>query len=401
MRSHALVDGPDSVDLTRRLTYGEAMSESRDFCPRCGDPVGERAEPLPGRPRTRDRKLCDDCYFEDFDLVDAPDRIEVLVCSGCGAVRRGSSWRDVEARDYTDVAVDETAERLGVHVDAEAVEWGVEPEQVDENTIRMHCQFSGVVRGTRREESVTVSVKISRGTCDRCGRIAGGYYAAIVQIRADDRELTAEERERAIEIAESHVAAQEAKGDREAFITEIDETEDGPNLKISSNGLGQDVATRITDQLGGSFESYPTLVTEDADGNEVYRVTFAVRLPRYAPGEIVDPDDGDGPVLVTGVADRVRGVRLASGAEYVSGFDDGDAPDAERIGSRADASETTVVTVEDEHAVQVLDPETYEAVTVPNPDFFENDADAALAVKHGGEVHLVPERDPAATDDEE
>lgn len=377
------------------------MSESREFCPRCGDPVGERAEPLPGRPRTRDRKLCDDCYFEDFDLVDAPDRIEVLVCSGCGAVRRGNSWRDVDARDYTDVAVEETAERLGVHVDAKGIEWGVEPEQVDENTIRMHCRFSGIVRGTLREESVTVPVKISRGTCDRCGRIAGGYYAAIVQIRADGRDLTAGERERAIEIAESHVAAQEGKGDREAFITEIDETDDGPNLKISSNGLGQDVATRITERLGGSFESYPTLVTEDADGNEVYRVTFAVRLPRFAPGEIVDPNDGDGPVLVTGVSDRVRGIRLATGEEYASGFDEGTAPEADRIGTREDAVETTVVAVEDEHAVQVLDPETYEAVTVRKPDFFEADTDAVLAVKRDGEVHLLPERDPTVTDEEE
>ncbi|MFA9517632.1 60S ribosomal export protein NMD3 [Halopenitus sp. H-Gu1] len=376
------------------------MSQSREFCPRCGDPVPERAEPLPGRPRTRERKLCDDCYFEDFDLVDVPDRIEVLVCSGCGAVRRGNSWRDVEARDYTDVAIEETAERLGVHVDAQEVEWGVEPEQVDENTIRMHCHFSGIVRGTLREESVTVPVKISRGTCDRCGHIAGGYYAAIVQVRADGRDITSRERQRAIEIARSHVAAQEEKGDREAFITEIDETDDGPNIKISSNGLGQDVATRITERLGGSFESYPTLVTEDTDGNEVYRVTFAIRLPRFAPGEVVDPNDGDGPVLVTGVSKRVRGIRLASGEEYASEFEEGAAPEADRIETHEDAVETTVVTVEDEHAVQVLDPETYEAVTVPNPEFFEADADAALAVKYDGEVYLLPDQDPSRIDED-
>jgi len=367
------------------------MSESREFCPRCGDAVPERREPLPGDPRGRDALLCDDCYFEDFELVDAPDRIEVLVCSGCGAVRRGESWRDVGARDYTDVAVDEVAAALGVHVDAEDVEWGVEPEQVDENTVRMHCRFSGVVRGTLRSAEVTVPVKISRGTCDRCGRIAGGYYAGIVQVRADERELTPAERAEALEIAESYVADQEADGDREAFITEVDETEDGPDIKLSSNRLAQNVATRITESLGGSFESYPTLVTEDGDGNEVYRVTFAVRLPRYAEGEIIDPEDDDGPVLVTSVAGRLRGVRLATGAEYTSEFEEGAAPDAARLGRRDDAAETTVVTVEDENAIQVLDPVTYEAKAVPNPDFVDGDADSVLAFEHGGEVHLVPE----------
>ncbi len=369
------------------------MSESREFCPRCGDAVPERREPLPGEPRGRDALLCDDCYFEDFELVDAPDRIEVLVCSGCGAVRRGESWRDVGARDYTDVAVDEVAEALGVHVDAEDVEWGVDPEQVDENTIRMHCRFSGVVRGTLRSADVTVPVKVSRGTCDRCGRIAGGYYAGIVQIRADDRPLTAEERAEALEISESYVARQEGKGDREAFITEIKETDDGPDVKVSSNQLAENVATRITERLGGSFESYPTLVTEDGDGNEVYRVTFAIRLPRYAAGEIVDPEDGDGPVLVTSVSGRVGGIRLATGEPYASAFEDADAPEVTRLGTRDDAAETTVVTVEDEHAVQVLDPETYEAKTVPKPDFFDDDADTVLAIKHGGDVHVVPDEE--------
>ena len=367
------------------------MSESREFCPRCGEPVPERCDPLPGEPRGRDALLCDDCYFEDFDLVDAPDRIEVLVCSGCGAVRRGESWRDVGARDYTDIAVDEVAEALGVHVDAEDVEWGVEPEQVDENTVRMHCRFSGVVRGTLRSAEVTVPVKISRGTCDRCGRIAGGYYAGIVQVRADERDLTPAERADALDIAESYVADQEADGDREAFITEVVETDDGPDIKLSSNRLAQNVATRITESLGGSFESYPTLVTEDSDGNEVYRVTFAVRLPKYAEGEIVDPEDGDGPVLVTGVSGRLQGVRLASGAEYASAFADGEAPDATRLGTREDATETTVVTVEDENAIQVLDPVTYEAKTVPNPAFVDGDSDSVLAFEHGGDVHLVPE----------
>ena len=367
------------------------MSESREFCPRCGDTVPERREPLPGDPRGRDALLCDDCYFEDFQLVDAPDRIEVLVCSGCGAVRRGESWRDVGARDYTDVAVDEVAAALGVHVDAEDVDWGVEPEQVDENTVRMHCRFSGVVRGTLRSAEVTVPVKISRGTCDRCGRIAGGYYAGVVQVRATERALTPAERDEALNIAESYVADQEADGDREAFITEVKETDDGPDIKLSSNRLAQNVATRITASLGGSFESYPTLVTEDGDGNEVYRVTFAVRLPRYAAGEIIDPEDGDGPVLVTSVTDRLRGVRLATGAEYVSAFEDAAAPDASRLGRRDDAVETTVVTVEDENAIQLLDPVTYEAKTVPNPDFVDDDADAVLAFEHGGTVHLVPE----------
>jgi len=123
------------------------MSDSRLFCPRCGDRVEERAEPRPGEPRDPDAVLCDACYFADFDLVDAPERVEVEVCTRCGAVRRDDEWVDVGARDYTDIAIETVTDALGVHVQAEDVTWAVEPEQVDRNTLELHCQFAGVVRG--------------------------------------------------------------------------------------------------------------------------------------------------------------------------------------------------------------------------------------------------------------
>jgi nonsense-mediated mRNA decay protein 3 len=381
-----------SGGLTAGADYGGAMSDadSREFCPRCGDPVPARPEPLPGAPRDRDRRLCDACYFEDFDLVDAPDRIEVLVCSGCGAVRRGNRWLDVDARDYTDVAIDEVSEALGVHVDARDVTWAVDPEQVDENTIRMHCQFTGVIRETPLEETVVVPVKISRGTCDRCGRIAGGYYNAIVQVRAVGRTPTPEERNRAVEIAEAYIADRESAGDRNAFITEVEEVDDGVDIRISTTQMGQGVATRITRELGGSVESYPTLVTEDSDGNEVYRVTYAVRLPEFTPGDVIDPDDGDGPVLVRSVSGNLKGVRLTTGEDYEAPFDDEEAT-ARKVATRDDAVETTVVAVEDDHAVQVLDPETYAAETISRPEFFDPDAETTPVVKTRSGLFVLPD----------
>ena len=381
-----------SRGLTATSDYERSMSDaaSREFCPRCGDSVPERAEPLPGGPRDRDRRLCNACYFEDFDLIDAPERIEVLVCSGCGAVHRGNRWVDVGARDYTDVAIDETTEALGVHVGARDVTWAVDPEQVDETTVRMHVHFTGVVRETPVEETAVVPVKIGHGTCDRCGRIAGGYYASTVQVRATDRTPTPKERSRAVEIAESYVADKEGDGDREAFVTEVKRTDDGPDVKLSTNGLGEEVSKRIVRELGGGVESYPTLVTEDSDGNEVYRVTYAVRLPKFTPGDVIDPDDDAGPVLVRSVSGNLKGVRLASGDPYEASFDDEELA-ARRLATRDDAVETTVVTVEDDHAVQVLDPETYEAKTIPRPDFFDADAETTPVVKTRAGLHVLPD----------
>ncbi|MFB6074115.1 MAG: 60S ribosomal export protein NMD3 [Haloarculaceae archaeon] len=369
------------------------MTRSEAFCPRCGDTLPEVAGDRPGEGRDPDRVLCDACYFEEFDLVDAPDRVEVLVCSQCGAVHRGNRWVDVGATDYTDVAVDAVREALGVHVDADSISWQVAPEQVDATTVRVHADFSGVVRGTAVTERAVVPVKIGRQTCTRCGKIAGGSYAAVVQVRADERDPTDEERARAEAIAREVVAEMEATGDREAYVTEAGEVEGGLNLKLSTNKIGMKVARRIVDDLGGSYSDSETLVTEDEDGNGVYRVTYAVRLPRYRPGEVIDPGDGDGPVLVRSVQGNLKGTRLATGAAYEASFEDGTAPDARRLGARADAEPTTLVAIEDDHAVQVLDPETYAAKTVPRPDYLPTDADEVPVLKSRAGLHVLPAED--------
>jgi len=370
------------------------MRESTPFCPECGatvavDPTERDLPEHAGRTRRRERALCDSCYLERFDLVSAPDRIEVQVCGSCGAVRRGGRWVDVDARDRTDVAIEEVREELAVHVDAEDVRWGVDPEQVDPTTVRMHATVSGVVRDTPVEESVTVPVKIAEGTCTRCGRIAGDYYASTVQVRADGRDPAGEEIQRAREIAEDVVEAMEATGDRDAFITEATETDGGLDLKVSTTKIGHKIADRLTAEFGGRVDASETLVTEDEDGEEVYRVTYAVRLPPYRPGEVIAPGDGRGPVLVRSVRGNLTGRRLATGERYEAPVEDLGA--ATRLGTRADAAETTLVTVEDDRAVQVLDPETHEAETIARPEDLDPDADTVRVLKHREGMHVLPE----------
>lgn len=366
------------------------MSESRQFCPRCGDPIESHERETAGATNGR-APVCFDCYFEAFELVDAPERIEVVVCATCGAVKRGKRWVDVEARDYTDVAVDEVTEAIEIHVEAEDFSWQVTPEQVDQNTVRMHCGLSAVVRGHAVDTQVTVPVKVSRGTCDRCGRIAGDYYASTVQVRARGRTPTDSETDRATDIVTEYVADREESGDREAFITEIDETSEGVDVKLSTTQIGRAVADRVVRRFGGTVDESATLVTEDEDGNEVYRVTYAVHLPEFTPGDVIDlADDDGGPVLVRSVRGNLKGVRVTTGDPYEAPFEDGNAPEARLLGRREEAQETTLVAVEDDRAVQILDPETYAAKTVARPSYLDPDTDTVRVLKSRAGLHVLP-----------
>lgn len=357
------------------------------LCPACGATVTDDPPTVDSDLALPDeRGLCTACYLDRLDLVSAPDELTIDYCGRCGAVKRGEEWVDVEARDHTDLAIDAVTEALAVHVRAQDVQWSVDPEQVDATTIRVHCHFSGVIRDTPIAEDVTVRVNLAGGTCTRCGHIAGDYYASIVQLRADGRDPRPDEIETARTVAEEVVEAMEATGDRNAFITEAGEVTGGLDLKVSTTKIGRKISRKVTEQLGGTMSTSETLVTEDEDGNEVYRVTYLLRLPAASTGDIIDLDE-DGLVLVDSVREVVAGRRLTTGERV----EDIEVDPDQIIGSVEDAQDTTVVAVVDEHAVQILDPETYEATTVARPDYFDPDAETVPVFEHRGDCYILPE----------
>jgi nonsense-mediated mRNA decay protein 3 len=309
--------------------------------------------------------------------------VTVGVCTRCGSVRRGEAWTDLGGRSYAEVAVEAVGDALGVHRAAEDVSWGADVEEVERNALRVHVALEGVVRGDRVEAETTVPVRLGRRTCERCGRIAGGDFDATVQVRADGRDLTGDERETAVETAREYVAGRIDSGDRNAFVTDVEETGGGVDLKLSTTQLGRAVADRIADGGGGTVDRSRRLVTE-ADGQPVYRMAFAVRLPRFRAGDVIR---ADGPPVVVDAAgvESVRGRRLDTGAETRIDVDA-----AERLGRIEDADETTLVAVEDANAVQVLDPETYAATTVRRPSYLDPDAETVSVFDARDGLYVVP-----------
>jgi nonsense-mediated mRNA decay protein 3 len=332
--------------------------------------------------------VCDTCYIEALDLVAIDETLTVTQCGGCHAVLRDDEWERPEADDHVALAVDAIADALGVHVEAEEVAWSVDPEPVDRNTVSVDCHVSGRIGAYPVEEQFTVRVTIAEGTCQRCGRIAADDYASVVQVRAAERDTTGQEREQAKEHARTYVAGRDADGDRDAYVTEVTETDGGVDIKCSTPKLGRAIADRIVESEGGTVSEARRLITEDGDGNRVYRMAYAVRLPQFRPGDIVDPGDEGGPVLVESVGERLRGRRLTTGEEYDTAAD---APDATKLGTVDDAVETTLVTVEDDHAIQVLDPESYAATTIDHPAGLDTDGDTVRVFRTREGLFPIPD----------
>jgi len=330
-------------------------------CPECGAP-------------TSAGELCDECYADRLDVLDAPDEAEVRVCSNCGSYVRDGGWTSHdEPLPDDELAVSAVKDGVRLHADAREPEVVVGVESRDPNVLRVSVEAKAYVRGYSVDDEASVRVVLDRRTCPTCAKRSGGYYESVVQIRAEGRDPTDDETERALEHA--YGIAGRDYADRDTFVTETHEVRGGLDIYMSTSDAGQQVARRMTEEYGGVYDDSATLVGEK-DGEELYRVTYAVSLPEFVPGDVVEVEGN--PVLVTNNAEVLKCTDLRTGRRQT--FDD---VNPERLGNVRDAEYTTVVSVSGDE-MQVIDPSTYETVTVSRPPFVD--------ARQGDEIKLLPTR---------
>jgi len=340
-------------------------------CPECGAPTDEG-------------ELCDECYANDVELLDAPDEVEVRVCAKCGSYVRDGGWRSHdEPLPDEELAVNAVKDALGVHVEAHEPRLSLGVENRDTNTLEVDVEAVAYVRGYRIEDERVVRVSLNHETCPTCAKRSGGYYESVAQIRADGRDPTEDEKESALEHAYSIAGLD--YGDRDTFVTKTQEVRGGLDIYMSTSDAGLQIARRMTDEYGGGYDDSATLVGEK-DGEELYRVTYAVSLPEFVPGDVVEVDGT--PLLVTQNEGVLKGIDLSTGDRR--SFSDAS---PEHLGRAEDAEPTTVVNIsEDGKEIQILDPTTYETVTVTRPSFIvaaQGEEVDVLSTSEG--VYPVPE----------
>lgn len=349
------------------------MSRSTQLCPRCGESVSE--------PVT-ERGLCPACHAETVELVDVPARIEVYHCGQCDSIAVDDDWRD-EPRDPVEVAIEVVTEQVRIHRSIDDVEWSIRSVPIDDDHRRLAIRFNLVIDDHEFEIERDTTVAIERTTCPRCSRIAGDEYGGIVQVRASDRVPTDEERRRARTVVAEVLDDRVDRGDRESFLTDVVERDAGIDFRLSTPRLSDQVARAIRTELGGDIDTSRTLVTTDGDGQDVYRVTFSIRLPRHRPGDVIELEAGAGLVEAAGemltIRDLTTGERLKREPTAV------DPP----VTTAAEAKEATVVAPLDENAVQLIHPTTNEAVTVAQYPGVELTGDTVPVIEVNGRLYLL------------
>ncbi len=193
-------------------------------------------------------------------------------------------------------------EAVAVHEAVEGAWVEVEGHPQDERHVRFTVAMRGAIDDVEVEETGSLLLRQKRGVCDRCSRIAGGYYAAIIQVRATDRPVTSIELDKSHKILASELDRQRVGGNRFSFLAKSGPEHGGYDYYIGDIDAARGACRILSKRLGASVTESPKLVGRK-EGVDVYRITFLVRIAWLAPGDYVE-HEGD-PFMVLSV-DRGR-----------------------------------------------------------------------------------------------
>ena len=98
---------------------------------------------------------------------------------------------------------------LFIHNEAGDVEVYLEPREITPYMYMVRAEVDAVVREEPVHAEAETEVRIQRTACDMCSRESGGYFEAIIQIRAAGRFPTEEEKKRSMTIAREAMTVKE------------------------------------------------------------------------------------------------------------------------------------------------------------------------------------------------
>ncbi len=338
-------------------------------CPKCGGPSNEG--------------LCDLCALESTELLSCPERIEITVCSVCGAKLVKGRWVPSQA-SVEKLAYDAACSAICAHEGLSKPNLDVKLVKTGATRYMAMVDLKGTFRSMPAEAERQFEVRILSMACDRCSRRAGRYFESTIQIRASLREPTEREMEVSKKMAQEMTETGYKYGDQLSFVQDIKKTEGGIDIVLGSTQLGRQISKVISERFGGRLTETSKLVGR-RDGRDLYRSTILVRLPRFKLGDII---------RLKGVVHEVVGfdgkriylAALKGGHKTV--VTDDEVEDAQMLGNRNKSRKATVV-AGDGKMLEIMDPDTYKVILASRPKGLEVQPGQEVEIVRSGDEYIV------------
>ncbi|WP_297494874.1 60S ribosomal export protein NMD3 [Thermococcus sp.] len=377
---------------------------SERFCYRCGISESEGGPLIGG--------LCQVCYRKENPVLLIGDEINTELCQNCGSYKKRGIWVDPKSYELEElifeVAENALLEELEDSFSDEIREYEVLPsdelEEIDDLPVgRAVVSFEPVdfhiehfpaiivykVRVKARthelqrelhDEKKTVTVYVRQTVCPRCQKFLGGYFEAILQVRAEGRPLSDEERKAIGKLVEEKVDEIMQK-DRMGFIQDTIEKEEGLDFYMGSTSSARKIAQAIKERFGGTIsEAYELVGMDRQTSREVYRTSVSVRIPKFRKGDIVS--DRKGNVYEVERVDG-KGLTLRNLENWENEHLDWKTAKREQVDTLEHEETEAMVTSVTPGEVQLMDMGNYETYELNRPPFEVSEGEVYSIVRVG------------------
>ncbi len=235
--------------------------------------------------------LCTECYNKEHPLATIQSVVSITICKKCGAIKVPGGWKTIDDETQSDSAR-ETYVGYILQKELKVTGNDVELSILESNRLDRVLQLELIVTGhshpdiSPHTETLPLEVRFNYATCDTCSMMSGGYYESTLQIRAQDRLLSDDEKIQIIEIAREKTYAEYGR-DAKAFILQIDEIKFGLDLFIGSESLCKKIADEIQALFLAERQENYKLIGQEKGGKDKFRITIVLRLPRFSIGDII------------------------------------------------------------------------------------------------------------------
>jgi len=331
-------------------------------------------------------EICIDCFLKDFQMIEIPKNITVEICSHCNSRLEEGKWSESYLPE--EEIIYRALER-NIKIDdlVENEEINLEIDQIKGTIANCFVEVVGEVYGVSIDETHDCDVRINKTVCPPCSKMQSGYYETVIQFRADNREIKAEEYEKADEIV-ARTLDKQAKVDKLAYCPQIAKLKEGYDYYIGSFKTGRKVAEALKDEFGGVIKESPRLISEDkSTGKGLYRIWISVRIPEFENNDIIEFEDKI--IQVTDIdKNRVVGTDIKTDKKHNIPLKN---MDNIKLVKKASEIETTTIISMSPKIIQILDPSDYSAVDLEMKDGFSdyNIGDEIKIIKIDNYIYLI------------
>jgi nonsense-mediated mRNA decay protein 3 len=215
------------------------------------------------------------------------------------------------------------------------------------------------------------SLKARHEQCPICSKSASGYFEGTLQLRNKNSGSY----QKAVDILDQMVS-----GTKDAFISKVVELDDGADFMLSSNNLLRKIARVLRSEFGGEIKESKSLYGQHRQTAKLlYRGTILLKLPAFAPGDVVRV--GKRLIFVCKISVRkVIGTDLVTGEQASFPYHEPREVFRNKVLTKVIAHKPVL---------RVLDPETFQPRQVEST--WKISGDEAMVIEVDGRLFLVPE----------